>query len=551
MTAIVTVNVSQQTPPAPSTLQRTGAIISTGATNTSANTRTLLTQPSDLTPILNGALALTSLTQSGGLATATTTAPHGLVNGDVYVITIAGASPAAYNGTWECTITGASTFTYPAHGTGLLPSGTTSPATGTIVYTLEDVSELLAQVTTFFGQGTSASVYVLELGKLDVTDAVAALQAWITANPGFFYSYLLPRTWDANAAMLAMFASFENTTAKTYFFVTTTLQNYGLYTSLMKCVVAMIESPAIGTWATNTIAAATYSDLTVTFTTTTAHGVAVGQWYQITGMTPASYNGWYLAEQGTTGSTLISRVYAALASATVMGSLLPSYYSNAGIPSTEFSHAADFYVSLNYNPTSTNKVAPFNLSYLYGVTAFPTQGNSSLLSTLQAANINIVGTGAAGGISATLLQGGNTMDGNTFNYWYSVDWVQINVALNITNAVINGSNTPVNPLYLNQAGIDTLQGVGARTLGSAVSYGLALGSVVQTELTATALVDALAAGTYAGNVLINAVPFADYYHSSPNDYAIGKYGGFTCVYTPQRGFAQIIFDVIVTNFVAP
>lgn len=44
----------------------------------------------------------------------------------------------------------------------------------------------------------------------------------------------------------------------------------------------------------------------VTFTTTTAHGVAVGSSFIITGSTPAAYNGTYIAITGTTGSTLIA-----------------------------------------------------------------------------------------------------------------------------------------------------------------------------------------------------------------------------------------------------
>lgn len=65
-------------------------------------------------------VTLTSVTTT---ATATTSIPHSLVTGDSVII--AGASPAAYNGTYTITVTGASTFTYTF-------AGGTSPATGTI-----------------------------------------------------------------------------------------------------------------------------------------------------------------------------------------------------------------------------------------------------------------------------------------------------------------------------------------------------------------------------------------------------------------------------------
>jgi hypothetical protein len=155
---IVQVNVSVTEAPTPSALQATGAMLSQGGTNTSPGTRTLLTQASSLTTALAGSKPVTGIVQTAGLATATTTTPHGFTVDDTLYITIAGATPAAYNGTFLCTVTTTTAFTYA------VPSGTTSPATGTIVYTLEDVAELQAMVNTFFAQGGSTGVYVLELG---------------------------------------------------------------------------------------------------------------------------------------------------------------------------------------------------------------------------------------------------------------------------------------------------------------------------------------------------------------------------------------------------
>jgi hypothetical protein len=53
---------------------------------------------------------ITSITFVSSTATLTTNSPHGLSTNDY--VTIAGASPSQYNGTYSITVTGSSTFTY-------------------------------------------------------------------------------------------------------------------------------------------------------------------------------------------------------------------------------------------------------------------------------------------------------------------------------------------------------------------------------------------------------------------------------------------------------
>lgn len=76
---------------------------------------------------ISGDVPDTSLTSSGTTATFTASEPHLLETGQSVVI--AGASQAAYNGTFTITVTGATTFTYT------LASSAASPATGTITCT--------------------------------------------------------------------------------------------------------------------------------------------------------------------------------------------------------------------------------------------------------------------------------------------------------------------------------------------------------------------------------------------------------------------------------
>ena len=466
---ITIVNVNLQQAPLPSQLQRTGALVSQGATTLTPGTYSPLIQLSSLTPLLKGTLALTSLAWASGVVTATASAPHGFTVGDTLPVTVSGTTPAGYSGTFLATATTTTAFTY---------SIASSPGTETVagMYTVEDVAELNQMATTYFAQGSATAVYVLELGEGNAVDGIASLTMFVTANPKFFYSYLLPHTWGVEPTFFTTFAkNYTSTTAKTYFHVTTTLAfwqaNPNMFSATLKSVLPTLEAPAVATAAA------------------------------------------------------------------------------AGVP-IEFSAAARFYLSLANNPSSSQQVTQLGFSYVYGVTPYPVMGNGALFAQLKAASIGIIGTGAEGGLTNTILLYGKTLDGYDFNkYWYSIDWVQINIDLNNSNAVINGSNNSLAPLNNNQQGINTLQAVGANTLGSAVAYSLALGPVVQTQLTGTAFAAAIAAGTYAGLAVINAVPFANYNTINPSDYGIGKYAGFAVAYAPQLGFDQIIYNVTATTFV--
>jgi hypothetical protein len=194
------------------------------------------------------------------------------------------------------------------------------------------------------------------------------------------------------------------------------------------------------------------------------------------------------------------------------------------IPSTEFSAAADFYVALNYAPSSVNKVPPNSNAFIDGVTPYPLVGNQTLLGQLKTAFVNVVGTGAQGGISNKTVSGGYMMDGNILNYWYSVDYVQLNMAQNLANEVINGSNNPVNPLFYDQNGVNRLEGRGQSTMNTAVQVGLALGPVT-----------------------VSAVSFTDWVTANPETYPAGQYGGISTVFTPQGGFQTITVNVQVSN----
>lgn len=538
---VVTIAVSVQTAPSPSTLQKTGAFLSQGGTNTSPGTMSLLTQAADLTSILKAEAAITSIAWATGVASVTTTAPHGLPIGDTVPVVIAGAVPSGYNGTFLAPITGASSFTYPLASS---PGSETTPGT----WSAESGTELQQMTNTFFAQGAQQSVYVLELGPGSAATGVAFLTSWIAANPNTFYSYLVPRYWDADSHYLSFLANFESNSAKTYFFTTTTLSTWQNYTPAMKCVVALIEAPSYSAWSANVLTSLSWAGGQVTATTTTAHGVSAGQYFTLSGSLPAAYNGTFLALPGTTGSTLVYALASNPGAETALGTLVASQYASTGIPSTEFSLAGEFRVTLNYAPSSTNRVTPLNYAYLFGVTTFPTQGNNALITTLLAGNINLVGTGAQGGISNSLVLGGHTMDGNPFKYWYSVDWAQVYLQRNVTAALINGANNPVNPVDYNQPGINTLQQAAVSTMVTGVGNGLVLNAIKATTYSATDLSGAIDAGTLDGYTVVNADPFGSYATENPSDYAAGIYNGLFVDFTPLRGFESVRINLNISSF---
>jgi hypothetical protein len=544
---IVVVNVSQTQAPIPSNLQKTGAVISMGGTVLTAGSYSLLSQAADLTALLTAPLAITSVNYSGGRVTVTTTAPHGVTNNTMFVTEISGFVPEEYNGTYFAWATGASTFQY------LGPSSNPGAATTVGTYTPPTVAELQAMVDTFFTQNPGLqAVSVLELGAVSTSTAISNLSAFILASEQIFYSYLVPRSWADDEDFLTLAGTYSAASAKTYFFTTVNEQNKdAVVASGYKSIMALIESPSYPSGLTQSISNASWSGGVVTFTVSSSPGLVVGNTYTITGVSPTGYNGTYVATPGTVTTTLKALLADDPGSYVSGGSVLGHPYGGSdGIPATEFSHAADFFTTLNYDPSPTNRVTPLAFSYMYGVTAFPTVGNKSLITTLGTEEINYVGFGSEGGISDRILFNGHTLDGRPFNYWYSVDWIQINAKLALANATINGSNNPINPLYYDQTGIDRLQDVLVRTCGSGIAFGLILGRTIQTELDATTFQTNLNRGLYAGNCVVNAIPFVPYTRANPSHYRQGIYNGLSITFTPLRGFERITVNINVTDFVS-
>lgn len=217
------------------------------------------------------------------------------------------------------------------------------------------------------------------------------------------------------------------------------------------------------------------------------------------------------------------------------------------VAATEFSMASAFSNAMSQVPSSSNKLVPLNYSPSYGTTSYPIVGTQSTLNGLANHNVGWIGTGQQGGISTNIIYQGKMSDGNFWNFWFAVDWAQVQMGQAIANEVILGSASGTNPLYYNQAGINRLQNRVISQAKIGVGAGVGNGTVVLTQLDAATFQANLNAGIYAGQIVVNAEPFASYTAANPSDYAQGRYAGLTCVWIPQLPFLNVIFNLLATD----
>jgi hypothetical protein len=236
---IVVVNVSTQFAPTASNYQKLGNLVTQGGTTLTAGTKQLITQVSDLTPLLGNALQVTAAVWATGTVTVTTATPHGINVGDTATWTLAGFVPTGYNGTYTVTSTTSSQFTF-----ALAVNPGTAGTLGTAINA--EVAEVLSMVTTFFAQGNSNSVYVLELGEGTPADGVTALTTYMTANPNDAYIYVVPRSWASEPTYVPLVNQYSSNTAMTYFFTTFNANNAAQAAQFtgMKSFFGFVEDPS-------------------------------------------------------------------------------------------------------------------------------------------------------------------------------------------------------------------------------------------------------------------------------------------------------------------
>lgn len=405
-------------------------------------------------------------------------------------------------------------------------------------------AELDNMAATFFAQGTSVGVYVLELGvQTTIPLGIAALQTWITDNPGILYSFCVPADWDTLPAA-------ASTTVNGVVDAGSTLPAGTYYTQ----VAYVNAAGAIGNlspMATTTIA--TGYELTVTSppaltgatdylvyigTSQTAlylqngSGTAIGTNYsQVAALLTATSPTETLADLANASSSASGKTYFF---PTTTQTNLTSYsgykaaYATVESPTVqagEFDAAAMMYQWLVNNPSASTPLAPMAYRYLTGVNAWPQTGYSTQTQAILSAYGNLVYTGAEGGISNSLIMKGTTMDGSQASWWYGVDWFQIQVKQALAAAIINGSNSNP-PLVYDQAGINTLLKVAQNVANSAITFNCAL------------------------SITITATPFYTYSQQNPTNYKAGIYNGFSATVVGLNGFETITFALDAVEFVA-
>lgn len=386
-----------------------------------------------------------------------------------------------------------------------------------VLTTTGNYAELTAMTATFFAQGNAVGVYILELGTQTSIDVgIADLGTWITNNPNVFYAYLVPASWDyskdeVGSATIDLGGSgYTTAPVVTFSAPTTGTTATGTATIQNGSVVAItITSPGNGYTSAPTITiAAPTSGVTATAIANLASALNVlaSQYSSPTGKT---YFNVTTSAANLANYTAQKSVYATV----------PSPTANSG----EFQAASEFYQLLSNNPGSSSKLAPMSFRYVYGVTPWADQGNQTTITNILSAYGNLIGTGAEGGISASCIFKGTTMDGEQMSWWYGIDWVQIQTKQALAAAIINGSNSNP-PLLYDQNGINTLQKIAQQVCDNAVTFGCALSAVV------------------------DAVPFGTYTTENPNDYNAGIYNGLSATVVGQNGFTSLTFNLSAVQF---
>ena len=372
--------------------------------------------------------------------------------------------------------------------------------------------ELANMIKTHFAQGNAVGLYILELGyDANIDTQISNLSTWDIANPKLFYAYLTPADWDTLSQEVGSVtvgaATYTYTATPT---VTFTAATGGGVTATGTAVLSGTQVASItitnpGYYPSQPAPTATLSAAS----TGTAPALTVNM-ANAQNLLAANY-------ESPTGKKyfFVTTTTAGVASYPVNKAIIATVPAPTA-PSTEFTAAMPFYQWLVNNPSQENPLAPMAFRYAYGVTPWPASGQNSEITTVLSAYGNLIGTGAEGGISNSILFKGTTMDGEQAAWWYGIDWFQIQVNQALAAAVINGSNS-VPPLTYNQAGINYLQKIAQAVANSAVKFGCAL--------TAT----------------VTATPFGTYTTDNPANYNAGIYGGFQAQVVGQNGFLVLDF----------
>jgi uncharacterized cupredoxin-like copper-binding protein len=272
-----------------------------------------------------------------------------------------------------------------------------------------NATELINMGTTFFAQGNSVGVYILELGTATGVDAqIALLATWITQNPGVFYAYLVPAAWDFSkdevGGVIITNGGSGYTSAPTVTFAAPTTGTTATGTAIVQngqVVSVTITNPGSGYTAAPSV---TFTGGGGTGAAGTANLVSALNFMASQYASPSAKTYFFV----TTNTTDLPN-YATQKS---VFAVVPSPTA----ASQEFQAAMPFYQWLVNKPAAANQLAPMAYRFAFGVTPWVQAGNSASINTVLTNFGNLILTGAEGGISTATLFKGTTMDGTQASF---------------------------------------------------------------------------------------------------------------------------------------
>ncbi len=468
-----------------------------GNAYTLAHSGTAITVPATL----SGGIAPDTVTVDG---TAITFVPSGATGNQVNVgITDTITAQNLFNLLATSTDANISLMSYVLNGL-IISITSILPGTAGNAYTLAKSSAAL----TLSGSVLSGGSTTVAAG------GIQALGNYLAAYPKKYYAALCPDAWAADSTFPAFIAQYSSPTSGFYCF----------FNAISGCV---FNGQIAGT--------------TLTMNSIVSGHLAIGSPITGNGVSAGTVITGFI---GTATGNNIGSQYTVNNTQTVLSeamSVVNTYSPYIGLKAavigikspqdaTTTNKIADFFAQvLGSAPSATNKLAPFAFRFIFGTTPFPLAGSDAAV--FKAAYVNYTDTAAQGGIPNSNSQmWGTAMDGQDFSYWYSVDWMYNNLNQAVANAIINGSNQPINPLYYNQNGINRLQNAAQVVANQGVNFGMLLSTNT--------------------SPVVQSIDFITYTTANPNDYSKGVYNGLSLPAIIAAGFKQINFALQVSQFVA-
>jgi len=296
-------------------------------------------------------VAITSITRALAVATVTTTASHSLTTG--HYVFIIGAEQSEYNGIFQVTVTGASTFTFAVTGTPV------SPATGTIKYVKQ------SSVTSFtYDDEFNTKPFPTEADF----DGLPLHQ--ITQHERRGYG-ALTFTSLTNFATVATLTVSSTAGISTGDYVEVSGADQAEYNGVQQVTVTggttmtytVTGSPASP--ATGTIVAKHHGRVTQSAGTATVrligHGLHTGHYVEMSGCTPSDYNG---VKQVTVPSHAVTSITRSSSTATVNTNSAHGLKTNDIVAITGANE-------VEYNVTAAVVTVTGNTTFTYTVTGTP------------------------------------------------------------------------------------------------------------------------------------------------------------------------------------